>query len=96
MLYAYIWWHFKGLNLIILEHRYIELFLNSTPAGRSDGGMGMSSGGNSSFGNNSMNDGFDNFDNDSGMMGNSQMGMMGKGESCCNPRLPCLSKQGTA
>ena len=41
----------------------------------------MSSGGNSSFGNNSMNDGFDNFDNDSGMMGNSQMGMMGKGES---------------
>lgn len=63
------------------EHRYIELFLNSTPAGRSDGGM-SGSGGGSGFGGGNMNDNFDNFSgNDSGMMGmgKSQMNMMGQG-----------------
>jgi hypothetical protein len=51
----------------VSEHRYIELFLKSTPSGRSSGGgsmgggMGNNSMNNSGFGNSfsSMDDGFD-------------------------------------
>ena len=68
-------------SMLISEHRYIELFLNSTPAGRSDGGMsgGMSGSGFGSGGN--MNDNFDNMGN---MGGNDMQGMMGMNKAQMN------------
>ncbi len=49
--------------LCVSEHRYIELFLRSTPAGR-HGGSGGFGGGRSGFGGGFGNNGFDNGMND--------------------------------
>ena len=64
--------------MFISEHRYIELFLNSTPAGRSDGGM---SGGGAGFGGGG--NMADNFDNMGGNM-EGNMGMMGMNKAQMN------------
>ena len=70
--------NFHEPRFFISEHRYIELFLNSTPAGRSDGGM---SGGGAGFGGGG--NMADNFDNMGGNM-EGNMGMMGMNKAQMN------------